>query len=209
VRRSRLLPLAAILALAGSVLLCLFAVDLLRWKRALAVQDVRFLASPGAARYTEPDGLLPFDVAKRTLGGDDDLAFRRQLQGFVRVRPGAENDFSHQFQQLRGATQLGLAQLSRDDPAPERRSRAANMGGVIALDPQYVPQDPAEYANVLTGAIGSFRNAAEIDPANSDAKLNLEQALRIPQPATLAGDAPSGTRDVGNLAGLGRPGTGY
>jgi hypothetical protein len=206
--RTRLTWAAAVLALVASIALVVFAVDVLRWDRSLAEQDVRFLASPKQARFSPPPALLPFGIAERTLDGSDDLVFRRELQGFARVRPGAVFDVQ-QFEALRGETQLALARLSRVDPDPRRRSRAANMIGVLALDPQLAPTVQEELANLLRGAIDSFRTAVEIDPANADAKRNLELALRIPGAAFLPGNDPSGTRDAGDLAGLGTPGSGY
>jgi hypothetical protein len=206
--RARLTVAAALLALAASAALVVFAVDVLRWDRSLAEQDVRFLASPKQARFSAPPELLPFGIAERTLDGSDDLVFRRELQAFARVRPGAVFD-AQQFEALRSETQVALARLSRVDPDPQRRSRAANMIGVLALDPQLAPTVQEELANLLRGATDSFRNAVEIDPSNADAKRNLELALRIPGAAFLPGDDPSGTQDAGELAGLGNPGSGY
>jgi hypothetical protein len=206
--RARLVNVAALLALVVSALLVTFAIDVLRWNRQLAEQDVRFLAAPKQARFATPSGLLPFGIAEKTLGGRDDLAFRRQLSGFARVRPGAVFD-AQAFEALRSETQLALARLSRVDPDHHRRSRAANMIGVIALDPQLAPTVQEEQDKLLRGAIDSFRSAVEIDPSNSDAKRNLELALRIPGAAFLPGDSPSGTRDAGDQAGLGTPGSGY
>jgi hypothetical protein len=206
--RARLVNVAALLALVVSGLLVAFAIDVLRWDLQLAEQDVRFLAAPKQARFSTPSGVLPFGVAEKTLDGKDDLAFRRQLQGFARVRPGAVFD-AQAFEALRSETQLALARLSRVDPDRHRRSRAANMIGVIALDPQLAPTVQEDRANLLRGAIDSFRSAVEIDPSHSDAKRNLELALRIPGAAFLPGDSPSGARDAGDEAGLGTPGSGY
>ena len=198
----------ALLALAAGAVLVIFALDVLRWNRQLAEQDIRFTATPRQARYTQPTGLLPFGLAERALSSDDDLFFRRQLEAFARIRPGAVAD-AQQFAQLRGETQLALARLSRVDPDPARRSRAANMIGVLALDPQMAPPTQDELAKLVQGAIDAFRSAVETDPANADAKRNLELALRLPSAAFLPGNNPSGSRDVGKLAGLGQPGSGY
>jgi hypothetical protein len=206
--RARLLSFAAVLGVAVSALLVAFAIDVLRWDRQLAEQDIRFAAAPRQAHFSKPAELLPGGVAEKVLAGEDDLAFRRQLEGFARVRPGVVFD-AQQFEALRSETQLALAHLSRVDPDHRRRSRAANMIGVIALDPQLAPPGEEEQANLLRAAIDAFRTAVEIDPANSDAKRNLELALRIPGAATLAGDSPSGARDAGDQAGLGTPGSGY
>jgi hypothetical protein len=199
---------AVVLAVLAAAALIVLAIDILRWDRQLAVQDVRFRAVPERARYTEPTGILPFDLARRALGGADDLAFRRQLQRFVRVRPGAVVD-AITFEQLRGEAQIELGRLSRVDPDRGRRSRAANMIGVLALDPQLAPTVQADYDKVVQGAIDAFRYAVELDPSNTEAKRNLELALRIPGTSTLPPNAPSGSGDVGKTAGLGETGTGY
>jgi hypothetical protein len=198
----------AVLALLVSGALIVLAVDVLRWDREVAEQDVRFLAVPEGARYTRPNVLLPFDLAESLLAGGDDLTFRRQLQAYVRVRPGAIVD-AIEYEQRRGELQIELARLSRVDPNPGRRSRAANMLGVLALDPSLAPTAQEEYSKVVQGAIDAFRNAVELDPANAEAKRNLELALRIPGTATLPPNAPSGSGDVGKTAGLGETGTGY
>jgi hypothetical protein len=206
--RARLTGIGVVLALAGAAVLVVFAVDVLRWNRSLAAQDVRFLGAPKSAEYSQPDGILPFDLAERSLAGHDDLVFREQLREFVRARPAVVLD-TQAVERLRGASQLTLGRLSRVDPDPGRRSRAANMVGVLALDPQFAPRDPGDVASVVTGAIASFRNAVEIDPAHADAKRNLELALRIPAGAVIPGPQPTGGRNAGQVAGLGRPGGGY
>lgn len=198
----------AILVLLAAAALVVFAVDVLRWDRQLAQQDLRFQAVPEQARYSKPSGLLPLDLVEKALAGGDDFTFRRQLQAFLRVRPGAAAD-AIEFEQLRGQAQLELARLSRVDPDPRRRSRAANMIGVLALDPQLAPTVQEDFTTLVRGAIDAFRSAVEIDPSNADAKRNLELALRIPGTASLPPNAPSGSRDVGKTAGLGTPGSGY
>lgn len=206
---SRAIGGAAVLALVAAALLVVFALDVLRWESMLAQQDVRFLAAPAQARFSELPTRLPFGATQKALGTGDDLAFRTRLQGYARVRPRAAFVDAQRAQTLRAETQLGLVRLSRTDPDAKRRSRAANMVGVLALDERYAPAEPDALAELIRGAIGSFRNAVEIDPANSDAKLNLEQALRIPTSPSLGGDAPSGGRNTGERAGLGPPGSGY
>lgn len=198
----------AILALLAAAALVVFAVDVLRWERLLSEQDLRFRAVPEQARYSEPSGILPLGIAAKAVAGRDDVAFRRQLEAFTRVRPGVVVD-ALRFEQLRGQMQLELARLSRVDPDPRRRSRAANMIGVLALDPQLAPSVQEDFTTVVRGAIDAFRSAVELDPANADAKRNLELALRIPGAASLPPNAPSGSRDVGKTAGLGTPGSGY
>lgn len=206
---SRRAVAAALLALVAALVLVVFALDVLRFDRDLAAQDVRFLASPNQARFSPPPALLPAGAAESTLGLGDDLEFRTQLQGYARVRPRPAFVDAQVVQTLRAETQLGLTALSRADPDRVRRARAANMLGVLALDERLAPRDPEALADLIRSAIGSFRSAVEIDPTNADAKLNLEQALRIAKAASLGGDAPSGGRNVGERAGLGQAGGGY
>jgi hypothetical protein len=198
----------AVLALILAGALIVVAVDVLRWDSQVAEQDVRFRAVPERAAYSAPLGLVPFGLAETLLGGGDDLAFRRQLQRHVRLRPGAVFD-AIEFEQRRGELQIELARLSRVDSDSRRRARAANMLGVLALDPSLAPTAQDEYSKVVQGAIDSFRYAVELDPSNAEAKRNLELALRIPGTSTLPPNAPSGTGDVGKTAGLGKTGTGY
>lgn len=206
--RAVALRAGAILALLTAAVLVVFAVDVLRWEQLLSEQDVRFRAVPEQTRYSEPSGILPLGIAEKAVAGRDDVAFRRQLEAFTRVRPGVFVD-ALRFEQLRGQAQLELARLSRVDPDPRRRSRAANMIGVLALDPQLAPTVQEDFTTVVQGAIDAFRSAVEIDPSNADGKRNLELALRIPGTASLPPNAPSGSRDVGKTAGLGTPGSGY
>jgi hypothetical protein len=198
----------AVLSLVVAGALVVVAADVLRWDAHVAEQDVRFRAVPERAAYSPSSGLVPFGLAEALLDGGDDLAFRRQLQRYVRARPGAFFD-AIEYEQRRGELQIELARLSRADPDPRRRSRAANMLGVLALDPSLAPTAQDEYSKVVQGAIDSFRYAVEADPSNAEAKRNLELALRIPGTSTLPPNAPSGTGDVGKTAGLGETGTGY
>ena len=199
---------SAVLALVVSAALIVLAADVVRWDREVARQDVRFLAVPEGARYSRPAGLVPLRLTESLLAGGDDLAFRRQLQAYVGVRPGAIVD-AIEYEQRRGELQIELARLSRVDPDARRRSRAANMLGVLALDPSLAPTAQDEYSKVVQGAIDAFRIAVELDPSNAEAKRNLELALRIPGTSTLPPNSPSGSGDVGKTAGLGTTGTGY
>ena len=207
--RGRLIGGAAALSVPVAVALALLALDVLRWDRSLESQDVRFSALPAQSAFSQPPSLLPGRLAERFLGGGDDLAFRATLSRFARVRPRFAATYTDQRLQLRTETQLELERLSLTDDDRARRSRTANMSGVVALDPNVAPSDPDELANLIAAAVAAFRNAVEIDPSNADAKHNLELALRIPGFASLPGSDPSGSRDQGDLAGSGGAGSGY
>jgi hypothetical protein len=207
--RRRLVRVAAPLSIPLAAVLVVLALDVLRWERSLEAQDVRFAALPAQSTFSRPGSRLPGNLAEWLLDGGDDLLFRATLQQFARVRPRLAGAYAEQRQLLRTEAQLQLSSLSLTDADRARRSRAANMSGVLALDPNEAPSDPAELANLIAGAVAAFRNAVEIDPSNADAKHNLELALRIPGFANLPGSDPSGSRDGGDRAGAGSPGGGY
>ena len=207
--RARLVRAAAVLSIPVAAVFVTLALDLLAWERSLEAQDLEFSALPAQSTFSPPASRLPGDLAERLLGGADDLAFRSALQRFARVRPRSAGAYSDLRRQLRTETQLQLSTLSLTDPDRGRRSRAANMIGVVALDPNEAPSDAAQLASLIAGAIGTFRNAVEIDPSNADAKHNLELALRIAGFANLPGSEPSGSPQGGELAGAGTPGSGY
>ena len=68
---------------------------------------------------------------------------------------------------------------------------------------------PTSASALLTNAIGSFRTAVELDPANDDAKLNLELALRAYGPILFPSNAPDTGGAHGEESGQGRAGSGY
>ena len=84
------------------------------------------------------------------------------------------------------------------------------MIGVIALEREPRPERPEALAELITGAIGSFRNAVEIDPSNADAKLEPRAGA-----ADREGGEPRRGRDRraagtgASSAGIGQPGSGY
>lgn len=211
--------LSVVAAVAGAALLVALAVDVLRWDRALAADDLRFRASPAAAQgLWQPDVLLPFGATRRALGLDDDLAHRGALRRFWPVRPGQVVS-GPELEAQRGQVQAELGRISRLDPDDRRRSRAMNMLGVLTVGAYYTsyygfgavgPGDPNERASVLRNAIGLFQNAVVTDPGNAEAKQNLELLLRDAGAAEIVVDDPSGQAAEGESAGAGlRAGSGY
>ena len=77
---------------------------------------------------------------------------------------------------------------------PAERSLASNLLGVLAFENASLDRPNA--ARHAAASVAAFREAARLDPANDDAKFNLELALTL-----LADDAAAGS-------GAGRPGTG-
>jgi hypothetical protein len=198
-----------------AVLLVVFAVDVLRWQRALGAADVAFDATPrsGAQDRWAVDGVLPSSLEKLALRVDDDLEYRDAIQLFARVEPGHVQIFGPQLENLYGTAQVEVGRIGRVDPDAARRSRALNLSGVFQVGRQTSPSnqvtDSAERLAVLREAIGLFQAAVRLDDANEDAKLNLELVLRDAGAAVLSGDVPNGNAAEGERSGAGRAGSGY
>jgi hypothetical protein len=185
---------AALSALAAVALLAL-AVDTLVVWRDVSDDDFRFQnASARQIGLWEDLGALPGSVTVRVLGLDDDLAYRRATYSFAAVRPSDRvvyrASFDAQLQSLRGHAQLELTRTSQAERDDRRRSRLLTFLGVLPLD--RVITDGDERAGVLQTAIGIFQTAVESDPANADAKLNLELLLRDALATSLPPNAPGG-----------------
>jgi hypothetical protein len=183
-------------------------VDVLRVTDPIAESDVRFQARP-----TLPDGLwedigfLPGGIARRAVGLDDDLAYRRAVWLVSRVQPGKNTFRSPELEGLAAGAQAKLVEVSRNEDNPRRRAQLLNLLGLLALD-RYAA-DPANRANIIRGAVDSFQSAVKADPDNADAKFNLELVLRDFYAASAAGTTPDRGPNRGRMAGLGRSGSGY
>lgn len=213
-RRELLLPLAAA-CVALSVFLALVAVDVRRWRTTIERGDVRFAtASPGVG-WTA-DTMAPFASAKRVLAIEDDLAFRRMLVG-LRASKLRDATVSDPVLALRRAELTeGLEAIVARDPDPLLRSRAATLLGVLNIvswnstPTQGNQQDRSE---LLLNAIASFEQAIDLDPANDDAKYNLQIMLQrgqglLPTEASAGRQSLPGGRGARG-AGAGEPGSGY
>lgn len=205
--RTWLLRVAAVVAVPVALCLLLVAVDVLRVPGELEGDDVRFEASPRRqAGLWEDLGVLPGSPGARLLGTNDDLAYRRTLAIWVRVPPGTEI-FGPELENLRGRLQLELTETSAEDGNPTRRSHLLNLLGALTLENRST--DPSESENQLRRGIDLFRSAIEASPANDEAKVNLELALRNAKAVNLPGTDPDAGAAQGSLSGQGRAGTGY
>lgn len=206
--RRRLVWAAAVLAIPLAIVLVVLAVDVLRTPGALADDDVRFEAAPKRAAGLW-DGLdfVPGRPAERALDVGDDLAYRRAMAAFLRVEPGKVEIFGPELENLLGSVQRQLTEGSAEDANPKRRSQYLNLLAVMSL--QRYGSDVTETENILRSAINTLRNAVETDPANTDAKLNLELALRNAKATNVPGTDPSGGAAEGTISGQGRSGSGY
>lgn len=213
-RRELLLPVAA-LCLAVGVLLALVAVDVSRWRTALERDDIRF--ATGSPRATwRPGTLAPFRAGERLLAIEDDLAFRAMLANLraSRLRDATVSDPVLAVRRAELTEQLEA--IVARDPDPSLRSRAATLLGVVNIaswnstPTQGNEQDRSE---LLLNAIASFEQAIDLDPANDDAKYNLQIMLQrgqglLPTEASAGRQSLPGGRGARG-AGAGEPGSGY
>ena len=108
---------------------------------------------------------------------------------------------------LQASLEPKLIDAARAEQDPRRRSRLLNLLSLVAMT-RYAA-DPGDRANIVRGAIGNLTTAIEIDPENADAKFNLELILRDFRHAVAPAAAPDRGRLGGNVAGVGRDGSGY
>jgi hypothetical protein len=200
---------AAIAALAAGAIVLLLALDVGRWETTLARGDVRFQTAPTQKRLWQAQEILPFHLAKRLLGIDDDIAYRNTLRSFWLARPHANKWLEPNVDLVRSEATVALANFIRKSHSPQRRAQAANLLGIIALD-LAASDDPGQRLRFLLYASRSFRGALTYDQNDEDAKFNLELTLRLlrQQPTSTGGGAAHGPGRGGGAA-LAKPGSGY
>lgn len=199
----------AVVLLAAAAFAALLAADLLGWHDALRAGDSEFVRQPASARWSA-SSVLPFDPALRILDLHAQLAFRRAARSFVSVEAagnGIDNGYSES--QTRGALEGVLANLAQ---GPDRRldSAAENLLGILAFkdSQQRGPSAPAP----VDVSVADFESAVQLDPANQDAKFNLELLLRELLARGVrpgSNGSSSGPAKGHQGAGGGLPGRGY
>jgi hypothetical protein len=198
----------AVAAMAAAVVLALLGLDARRWEHRVAADDARFALAPLSEGLWQGD-VGPRSLSRRLLGLDDDLRFRRAVSLYVRSRPGEPTSLNPERETLRGEAQRELSALSKEDSEPARRSQAAMLVALLALGRGDLFQSAEERLQVLRGGVGNLQIAVALDPANDEAKRNLELVLTSAgQPTSRATDA-GGVTDLGEQAGVGRAGSGY
>jgi len=176
--RRWLLLAAAGLCLALATIAALAARDAGAWGSSLRAGDVA--ASAGGDPTWAADEIAPFGLAHRLLGVDDDLAFRRAVVLFHRARTGIPSfDNGLQGTALRVEAEAELARAIRNDGSGRRASVAANLLGVLSvLD----ATSPAGSQTPIERSIFEFQDAIHLDPANEEAKTNLELLYQLTSP---------------------------
>ena len=208
-RRYRTIAGAAACLVVGT-LLVLFGVDVARWGAALHDGDVAYRAAPEGNLWTAHT-LLPAKFSRSALGIGDDIAYRQALRAFrlAQVSSPIISDPSVIVQRNDATVRLADIVLHSSDPA--RRSAAANLLG--AIDYSDAVADYTNRTRLIVDASDRFTQAIAFDPANDDAKYNLELTLALGRAQGLSesgggtNPAPGGKGSKG--AGAGAPGTGY
>jgi hypothetical protein len=206
--RARLVAVGLVLAAAGTLLM-LLAIDVGRWHSTLVRGDVRFAADPVGRYPWAADTVLPFGLGERVLGVRDDVAYRQGVRLFRLGRPRVAQP-SDAALSARSQAQTVLARASRADPDPRRRAAEANLLGSLFLAGNAGTTDPRTREDFLRAASAEFGLAVVLDPANDDAKYNLELTL-VRRRAQVSIGPGSGTTpgSLGRGAGLGITGHGY
>jgi hypothetical protein len=176
----RVLALAGALVAVGlATLLLLLVVDIRRYERALVDDDSVFRVDPERGDLWKPSQLLPFAPARRLLGVDDQIEYRRAVRLFALSRPRVNIfEATPEMQRYRGEAAVELWRVAQSDPWSLSRSRALNMLGILDLI-SVGSDEPVQRMRALVRATASFRRAITADERNADAKFNLEVALRL------------------------------
>jgi hypothetical protein len=179
-RRRVVLASIAALCLALAAMAALAAADVGAWRGALRAGDVADAAGrPGAAPAWHTGEDAPFGIARRLLGIDDDLAFRRAFALFQRAHTGLPSfDTGIEGTALRVQAEAALARVIRSDRDRRRASAAANLLGVLAV----LDSTPADGSTSIDRGVFEFQDAVRLDPTNEEAKTNLELVYQLTAP---------------------------
>jgi hypothetical protein len=209
--RRVVLGLGAALCLLGACALLLFALDTWRWQDSFTSGDTLYRVSPEDDPW-QPRQVIPFGAARRALGVNDDLAYRRALRAFRLARPEDSTVSDPSLALERSEAQAELAKIVHSGHDPAERAAAANLVGV--LDFARSTSEGQGQVTSLLAAVVSFRDAIRLDPTYGDAKHNLELALqrgsgRLRLAEGGGGANPSAGGQGSKGAGAADAGTGY
>jgi hypothetical protein len=174
-RKAALLGLAAV-CLAAAASAALLATDVRGWQSALRADDARAVTDRGRTMPRGADELVPFHIARDLLGVRDDLELRRALVLFRAGYTGIPSqDQSTAGTAARAGAETALERLVRGGSDDRQASTAANLLGVLELVDAAVGEGGNDAS--IGSAIVELQNAIRLDPADEDAKANLELAM--------------------------------
>jgi hypothetical protein len=160
-----------------------------------------FEDQPTYEEYWSLGTSLPF--ADEIFGIDDDLVYRQALRKYAAQsrRQAARYNFSSPG--LRAEAQAALADAENSGLSPQRRSKLANLQGVLSYDETIAnPGEPA----LIEQTLSLFQRAIQTDPSNTEAKYNLEYLFRLFNPR--ANQLRLRQFNPANVAGRSAPGGG-
>jgi hypothetical protein len=205
------LGVGALVCLVVSVVLVLFAADVVRWREAMQAGDVRYGASTAETRLWRADAMLPFDPARELLGVDDDIDVREAIRALRLARLEDPVISDPELAVKRNEAQARLEALVAAAPDDATRSRAASLLGALGLA-RFV-YETQEREALLSSTVSNLKLAVDLDPTNDEPKYNLELAyqrgrgIQLSEAAAGTNPSPGGQGSQG--AGAGEPGTGY
>ena len=209
-RRRVLLVVLVLGCVVAGVASLLLAADVAATRAALSDDDVRYRTAPEQELWSA-DELVPGGVARRLLGIDDDLLFRRALRAVRLSHPEMPGFSDPAFVLHRNDASAWLVDVVQGDESLERRSAAANLLGILSFADAIA--DYQNRAKLLEAAGGRFRQAVSLNPTNEVAKVNLELTLSRTRDFELSeaggGTDPSPGGRGARGAGAGDPGSGY
>jgi hypothetical protein len=184
-RRVGLAALAA-LALAAAAMLALLGDSVLSAERNLE----------------QPDPSLRAEAAEAMLGLGDDRDLRAALTSVKDARR-TEGEPAERLQR-NANLEAQLVRIARSSAATNVQAEAANANGVLLVEDASL--DRRSTSRFLQLALESFKEAVVLDPANEDAKVNLELMVELlernaslpsgsagSQGSTGAGSSPEGS----------------
>jgi hypothetical protein len=204
--RRGLLLAGAALCLAAAAIAALAARDAGAWRDSIRAGDVA-AAEPGRTPSWTARESAPFGIARRLLGVDDDLAFRRGVALFHRAHTGIPSaDSSLAGSALRVAAEAELAREIRSDRNDARASAAANLLGILAV---IDASSPTGSQTPIERSIFEFEDAIHLDPSNEQAKTNLELLYQLTSPPNTNPGSTSREGRSRSGASASSPGHGY
>jgi len=206
--RAGRLALVALLVVVAA-LAAVLAADVRAWPPALRSGDTRYQVSPAAARWRSST-VLPAGVSRGLLGTGEDLAARRAIRRFrLTYNVHGTLDTQLQNQGARAQAELALADLARSRDVV-LAAQASDLLGVLACGD--LAAGGSTNPDQADRAVSAFLNAVRLDPADEDAKANLELVLRLFRASGVRTGATTGAGTHGqgrHGAGTGIPGSGY
>jgi hypothetical protein len=181
--------------------------DIRSWHGGVDQGDVRFAAEPATAHW-KADSWVPGDPALSLLAIRDDLAVRSGEKAFLVAMAAPQGyDEGRTKAQLRGLAELALSDTLATG-SRSQASRAGNLLGILAA----TDDREADASVADKRAADTFEAAIRAEPANDDAKYNLELVLRRIKVVGSREGAGGSSGDFGDSlpgAGAGLPGSGY